>query len=303
MAEKELTIQDFGINYQPSILSISNYKELKEQLTSSLEDYKGLIVTEDNLKSIKKTKAELNNLKKQMDDKRKQVKREYIIPYNEFKNDVDGLISLVDQVVAPIDQGVKELEEKQRQERKQHVLEMINKMAPEYSVKPEEVTFDPKWTNKSLSEIQRTRDIAESLETLKREQKLAVANRQLVIAHVKDKGLSEPESWLRLLDNGQDVQTVIAEIDKTVQKKIEDEERAQKRKEAEEAIKRANQVKTDNGKTVDKSTGEIIEDEPDKFEISFSVTGTREQLKYALNILKANKIEFSLDGATAKKVN
>ncbi|RHW46116.1 hypothetical protein DS832_07135 [Bombilactobacillus bombi] len=303
MAEKELTIQDFGINYQPSILSISNYKELKEQLTSSLEDYKGLIVTEDNLKSIKKTKAELNNLKKQMDDKRKQVKREYIIPYNEFKNDVDGLISLVDQVVAPIDQGVKELEEKQRQERKQHVLEMINKMAPEYDVKPEEVTFDPKWTNKSLSEIQRTRDIAESLETLKREQKLAVANRQLVIAHAKDKGLSEPESWVQLLDNGQDVQTVITEIDKTVQKKNEDEERAQKRKEAEEAIKRANQVKTDNGKTVDKNTGEIIEDEPDKFEISFSVTGTREQLKYALNILKANKIEFSLDGATAKKVN
>ncbi|RHW45285.1 hypothetical protein DS832_07890 [Bombilactobacillus bombi] len=296
-------MQDFGINYQPSILSISNYKELKEQLTSSLEDYKGLIATEDNLKSIKKTKAELNNLKKQMDDKRKQVKREYIIPYNEFKNDVNGLISLVDQVVAPIDQGVKGLEEKQRQERKQHVLEMINKMAPEYGVKPEEVTFDPKWTNKSLSEIQRTRDIAESLETLKREQKIAVANRQLVIAHAKDKGLSEPESWLRLLDNGQDVQTVITEIDKTVQKKNEDEERAQKRKEAEEAIKRANQVKTDNGKTVDKNTGEIIEDEPDKFEISFSVTGTREQLKYALNILKANKIEFSLDGATAKKVN
>ncbi|RHW49704.1 hypothetical protein DS831_05950 [Bombilactobacillus bombi] len=303
MTKNELIIQDFGINYQPSILSISNYKELKEQLTASLEDYKGLIVTEDNLKSIKKTKAELNNLKKQMDDKRKQVKREYIIPYNEFKNDVDGLITLVDQVVAPIDKGVKELEEKQRQERKQHVLEMINKMAPEYGVKPEEVTFDPKWTNKSLSEIQRTRDIAESLETLKREQKLAVANRQLVIAHAKDKGLSEPESWVQLLDNGQDVQTVITEIDKTVQKKIEDEERAQKRKEAEEAIKRTNQVKTDNGKTVDKNTGEIIEDEPDKFEISFSVTGTREQLKYALNILKANKIEFSLDGATAKKVN
>lgn len=303
MAEKELTIQDFGINYQPPILTISNYEALQEQLEEQLKNFNNLVITEDNLQSVKKTKAQLNSLKKQLDDKRKQVKREYIIPYNEFKNDVDGLITLVDQVVAPINQGVKELEEKQRQERKQHVLEMINKMAPEYGVKPEEVTFDPKWTNKSLSEIQRTRDIAESLETLKREQKLAVANRQLVIAHAKDKGLSEPESWVQLLDNGQDVQTVIAEIDKTVQKKIEDEERAQKRKEAEEAIKQANQVRTDNGKTVDKNTGEIIEDEPDKFEISFSVTGTREQLKYALNILKANKIEFSLDGATAKKVN
>ncbi|MBA1394356.1 DUF1351 domain-containing protein, partial [Lactobacillus sp. XV13L] len=170
MTNTDLTIQDFGINYQPPILTISNYDVLKQQLDETLQDFNGLVVTEDNLKSVKQTKTALNKLKQQLDDKRKKVKREYDLPYKEFKQDVDGLINQVNQVFEPIDKGIKELEAKQREERKQHVLELINEMAGKYGVKPEDVPFDEKWANKSLSEIQRTRDIADALKTLKHEQ-------------------------------------------------------------------------------------------------------------------------------------
>ncbi|RHW51296.1 hypothetical protein DS831_04550 [Bombilactobacillus bombi] len=291
MTEKELTIQDFGINYQPPILTISNYEGLQKQLEDELTNFNNLVITESNLKSIKKTKAQLNSLKKQLDGKRKQVKREYNIPYNEFKAKIDGLIGQVDQVFIPIDKGVKELEEKQREERKQHVLELINEMAPEYDVKPEDVPFDPKWTNKSLSELQRTRDIAESLQTLRREQKLAVANRQLIIAHVKDKGMSEAESWLQLLDNGQEVQEVINAIDRTAQKIADDAERKQKEKEAQEAIARANQVTTDDGRVIDETTGEIV---AKHYHLVLAFDGTDKELRNLLNQLKANGTKYSI---------
>lgn len=305
MANNELIIQDFGINYQPPILTISNYEALQQQLSELLKDFNGLVVTDENLKSVEQTKTNLKKLKDEFNNKRKQVKREYNIPYDDFKRDIDGLISQVDQVFVPIDNKIKVLKEKQREERKQHVLELISGMSKEYGVKSEDVPFNEKWTNKSLSKIQLTRDISDALKTVKREQDLAKANQQLIIDYAKANGMSETDSWLQLLVSGKDVQEIKALIDSAAQKKIDEAEHKKKQKEAEEAIAKANQVTLDDGKVVDKTTGEVVQDltRVQKYEVTMSIIGTRQQFERVREILNENNIEFDFGMASARKVD
>lgn len=57
-----------------------NFEDIKDALASELELYKNLVFTEDTKADAKKTVAELRKLKKQIGDKRIEVKKLYMQP-------------------------------------------------------------------------------------------------------------------------------------------------------------------------------------------------------------------------------
>lgn len=82
---------------------ISNLEELRKWLIPKLEFYKSLVVTEDDIKSAKAEKASLNKLKKAIDDKRKEIKKAYLEPYQIIEEECRKLLEMIDEPIKAID--------------------------------------------------------------------------------------------------------------------------------------------------------------------------------------------------------
>lgn len=66
------------------------HKEIAEKTTRAIE----LVVTEDNVKDIKKIRAELNKEYQDYEEKRKEIKRQIMAPYEAFERDYKEMVAL-----------------------------------------------------------------------------------------------------------------------------------------------------------------------------------------------------------------
>lgn len=128
-----------------------NYEELKNELQEKVSMYQGLIYSDEQIQLAKKDKANLNKLKKALNDERIRLQKEYMIPFNEFKAKIDELISIIDKPVGLIDKQVKEFEEQKKSEKLEAIKEYWNRVvSKEHPLKFERV-MDQKWLNASVS--------------------------------------------------------------------------------------------------------------------------------------------------------
>ena len=86
---------------QPGQVSIDNFQELKTVLTAVLARYEGMVYTEDRLTDAKADKKELSRLRRDIDERRKEIKKAYLAPYQDFEAQVKELLAMVD---APLDE-------------------------------------------------------------------------------------------------------------------------------------------------------------------------------------------------------
>lgn len=91
-----------------------NYEELKQWLTDGLALYKGRVYDAGQISEAKKDAADLRKLAAAIDGKRKDMKKQYLKPYEEFETQAKELTGLineqVDEIAAQIrayDEGVK----------------------------------------------------------------------------------------------------------------------------------------------------------------------------------------------------
>lgn len=96
----------------------ANFDELKKSVTASVAKYKGLVYTEDQITEAKSDLAFLRAERKKIDDARKDVKREFIKPYEQFEQQVKETLSIYDNAITEIDAQVKAAEEKAKADKK-----------------------------------------------------------------------------------------------------------------------------------------------------------------------------------------
>ena len=94
-----------------------NYEELKKQIAEKTQPYKGLIVTEDAIPAAKTDLANLRRLEKAIDDRRKDVKKEYNDPYMEFEKKIKDILSDIQEAEQNIDSQVKSFEKQYEDEK------------------------------------------------------------------------------------------------------------------------------------------------------------------------------------------
>lgn len=127
-----------------------NYEELKQELSNKVKMYETLVYTDAQIKSAKADRADLNRLKKALNDERIRREKEYMQPFNAFKAQINEIISIIDKPVALIDKQIKEYEEQQRQEKKAKIEEFFSSVEP-----PEwlqlSMIFDERWLNASVA--------------------------------------------------------------------------------------------------------------------------------------------------------
>ena len=296
MASNEVVLQDFSVNVTPTKITIKNETEMKQELESIADKYSGLIVTENNLKSVKSTRAKLNALNKGLDDKRKEIKSSYNAPLNEFEDKVKGYQAIINKSLEPISDGIKTLENSQREERKAHVQEVINEMAPEYDIDPTEIEIEKSWTNKTMTDIKLTRILSDGFNALKRKKDLFETNKKLVEEHCKYVGV-EPAGWVSQLSDEYNATDVIKAIDQAVEDKKQKEFAEQKQIESEKAIQESKQQKI-GGSVIDTETGEVIQDDiPTEYAVSIQLIGSK------VDIIQAIQKINGLSNVTSKVLN
>lgn len=127
-----------------------NFAELKTEITEKAELYKNMVYTEDSIKEAKADKATLNKFIKVLEDKRKDVKKQCLQPYEDFEKQIKELVAIVNEPVQLIDSQVKAYDEKRKAEK----LEQI-KAIWEESDHPEwlscNMIFDNRWLNVTFS--------------------------------------------------------------------------------------------------------------------------------------------------------
>lgn len=152
------------IKQQPGLIKF-NYDEIKKNLEVELKKY-NVVVTEDSIKEGKELRANLNKVKKQVDDERKLIKKEYCLPLVEFENQVKDLVSMLDAGTKKLDDQIKVFEENKKDARKKEIEE-------EYSVFeiskliPFEKIFNPKWLNTNCSKKACTEELLAKVNRIK----------------------------------------------------------------------------------------------------------------------------------------
>ncbi|MGD6877867.1 DNA (cytosine-5-)-methyltransferase [Bacillus infantis] len=148
--EMELKMNEYQL---PEKISF-NFEELKQELTEKVSMYETMYYTDEQIKDAKADKANLNKLKKALNDERIKREKEYMIPFNEFKAQVNEVISIIDKPIAVIDSQVKAYEEKQKQEKAEAIKSYWAELLQADKI-PETMTlemiFDSKWLNASVS--------------------------------------------------------------------------------------------------------------------------------------------------------
>lgn len=132
-----------------------NFEDIKEALAAELELYKNLVFTEETKTDAKKTVAELRKLKKQISDKRIEVKKLYMQPYTDFEAKVKELDKLINEPITFISEQIDAFEQKRIEEKR----ELINDIYLELVSEREDIAgyaelnrvYDSKWENASTS--------------------------------------------------------------------------------------------------------------------------------------------------------
>lgn len=142
----ELHVQEYNL---PEAINF-NFEELKTAITEKSEQYAKIVYTDDNIKAAKEDRADLNRLKKALNDERIRRQKEYMKPFDNFKAKIDEIIGIIDKPVLAIDKQIKIFDQIKQDEKKANIEEMFKNMFfPEWMTV--EQIWNPKWLNASTS--------------------------------------------------------------------------------------------------------------------------------------------------------
>ena len=127
-----------------------NQEEVKAWVAARVQDYKSIAYTADQVKDMKKDRAELNKLRTAFEDERKRLKKACMEPYNRFEQQVKEVTALIDEPIQLIDSQLLEIEERRKQEKKKAIEELFQTIGFQSFITLERIA-DPKWLNATVS--------------------------------------------------------------------------------------------------------------------------------------------------------
>ena len=135
----------------------TNLTELEKIVDESLEKYRGLVVTEDAIGEAKKTRSDLNALKKTANDWRIRKEKEFNEPFAQVKAQVKRICDNIDNVNGEIDKQIKTFEEAQKEEKRASIEAWWSENGKR--TVPLEKVWDERYLNKTFTDKQWQQDL------------------------------------------------------------------------------------------------------------------------------------------------
>lgn len=248
-----LADNDYGIAYHPAKIDFPEYEKLEARVGAFNIQYTQYDVTTENLKSAKETRAQLNKLKKALNDKKIAIVKDMDQPVDQFKSQIKKLTDQIDEASTHISNQINEYEDNAKKQREVRIRGEIDKWCQAAGVDPSQIIFNSKWLNKTASFTATENEVAQQINALQQQQQQLAENIKVVTAKAEQLKLPY-QHWVELLNN-EPLSNVLLEMDNYAEDVKKAAERDKKAKT--EANKN---IVEQNGRAIDKSTGEIKED-------------------------------------------
>lgn len=207
------------VAFQAPVIAI-NYETLKATLEEKLENYRGLVVTEQTLAGSKAAQKELASLRVSIDTYRKDKKKELEKPIKSFEAQCKELIALVDSVEKPIKDGIKVFDDQKREEKRQKALELIAEVVAATGLNPryaDKLDVLDKYTNltaaaKAVREDLESRAFALKVEQDREQERLDIIVSVLESENSRLKTKLQLSLWQRDIDADVPTSVIIEKI-------------------------------------------------------------------------------------------
>lgn len=234
-------MSEISVAFEPAKIEVLDCEKFEKQINSIAEANSNRVVTAETLKDDKSTRAELRKLYKSLNDEKIRIKKEYNKPLTEFETWFKKAVAVLDKAIGQIDEGVKEVEFKQKEERKEIVraelLELTKDLELDSRIFEMMVEDWAKASNfndyKPKKTLQDSMSYAVEQERLKQEE--SRKNKKNISNFAFMSGISDTP-FIRMYDDGKEVSEILEIMNEDIAK-----EKA--RKEAEEAQRKVEEQK------------------------------------------------------------
>lgn len=281
----DLVLPDYSIDYTPTKITIKNFESLSQAVDDYASRYTNYVVSSANEKDAKDVRAELRKLSTALDEKRKEIKKDYNKPLDEFTGNIKALQARLGESISPINAALKELEANEREARRVAVQALIVEMAPNYEVHPEDIEIDDTWTNKSVSKKKIVEGIAVEMKRVKEVRDKLATDTNTITKYAEAKCIPA-DGYVDQLANGQEVDYLIQSIDNAANRKVQQ----QKELEVKTAEEQTHQ-KQQGDAVIDTDTGEVV-----SRDVVLKITATIPQMTLLKNFMDANGISYQRAG-------
>lgn len=234
------------VDQQPGIIRW-NFEELKMALRESMESYKSLVYTDATIPEAKADLAMLRKLRTAVEDRRKEIKKKCMEPYDIIEKQAKELTGFIDEPINLIAKQVTDYENEQKRRRKDEIMKY---MAEKFECLPGTIAkkaqfkvYDPRWENATakkkdwmaavdacLADVQRSIGIINGVDEEFREQAMEIYSRDLELSAAIAKAQELQQQKQRILEAERRRQ------EEAERRRKEREEAEARRKAAEEAV-------------------------------------------------------------------
>ncbi|MBQ8836843.1 MAG: DUF1351 domain-containing protein [Clostridia bacterium] len=166
---------------EPGVVSFDNFDEVKGFLASQLERYKEVSYSEEGINAAKADKAMLTKLKKAIDDRRKEIKKAYLAPYNEMEAKIKELLEMINEPLALINEYVNAVAENEKVQKRAQIRAFYDSISAPLgafanTLFESAAFYDAKWENATTREKTYRDEIRAKIETATRDIPIIQAN-------------------------------------------------------------------------------------------------------------------------------
>ena len=195
----ELKVNEYQL---PDVIAF-NYEEIKNELAERVHIYETVVYDDTQIKQAKADRADLNRFKKALNDERIRREKEYLKPFEDFKNKINELIKIVDKPCEIIDKQIRTYEEDQKAKKREEIKAFFEGLrSDEENTPPDWLTFeqifDDKWLNASVKMSAIVVSIRDTIDRIK--------NDLVTLASLPNFGFEATEVYKSTLDINRAIQ-------------------------------------------------------------------------------------------------
>lgn len=141
-------MNELSLVVQQGKVEVLHYEELKAEVIAKASHYKVLVIDETQLALAKTDLASLRKLAKALNDERIAKEKEYMIPFNFAKAQIEDLVKPVKEAIENIDSQLKAFEEAEAQKKTMDINLLWE--SKHFALIPFSKAYDPRWLNKGF---------------------------------------------------------------------------------------------------------------------------------------------------------
>lgn len=261
-----------------------NFDELKEEITKKSSDYLNLVYSSDQIKDAKQDRANLRKLVTALENKRKEIKKEIMVPYDDFAEKEKELVGIINEAITNIDTQVKGYEEGLRQEKLAKVKEIYKECIGDLdrTVLFEKI-FKESWLNVSTTLKSIKEEIITIREKIDGDLKIINTENTPYVYEMKEEYLKDFDLMAAMTKKQQLEETAQKKALYEEQKRKEAEEKERKRKEEAARVELAGKVQSVS----------VPEKQPDLASIVTQQPATKLRRKKVVIEITANETQYA----------